>query len=100
VSTQLVEAIRQLNLKPGQTYTVEVDGRAIDITPAASPRRELYEVQEMLVPWFDSPDPSGGVTITLTVGPPERPAPYRLDENDLAPGTLEEVRNDLRTDDA
>jgi hypothetical protein len=97
VNAQLIEAIRQLKLKPGESFTIEVDGQPFEICPRPVPPREVYEIQEMMMPWFDSPEPRGKTTICVTVGEPEKPVPYRLDESDLAPGTLDES-HDLPSD--
>ena len=51
------EAIRQLHLKPGESYTVEVDGKKVDIRERTVSQPEVYLVQEMMSPWFDSPLP-------------------------------------------
>lgn len=61
MNAQLIEVLRQLNLKPGESYTVEVDGRRIKILNDDEP--SAYDGQVMLLPWFDSPDPAGGTVL-------------------------------------
>ena len=57
MNVQLIEALRQLHLKPGEPYTVEVDGKTVDIRERNGELSEAYLVQEMIAPWFDSPLP-------------------------------------------
>jgi hypothetical protein len=72
MNAQLIEAIRQLNLKPGESYTVEVDGRRLVIhDEAAEP--SVYEGQVMMMPWFDSP--RGPVEGTIHLRPGKLPPP-------------------------
>ena len=69
VNMQLIEALRQLHLKPGESYTVEVDGKTVDIRERAASQPEAYLVQEMMSPWFDSPLPEAR-KIKLRLGSP------------------------------
>ena len=77
MNTQLVEAIRQLHLKPGESYTVEVDGGTVEVSRRSAPE-----------PGGPSPDPPGTVERVVKFSPPEQPLPYKFDVNDLAPGNL------------
>ena len=52
---QLIDALRVL-AKPGETLTVQVDGRELTIREELEP--SVYEGQVMLQPWFDSPYPA------------------------------------------
>lgn len=61
MNAQLIEAIRQLNLKPGESFTVEVDGRRLVIRDQDAAEPSVYEGQVMLQPWFDSPRQPAGV---------------------------------------
>jgi hypothetical protein len=72
MNTQLIDAIRQLNLKPGESYTVEVDGRTLVIhdTDAAP---SVYEGQVMMVPWFEFPDPTRPIRVSPGSMPPRDP---------------------------
>ncbi|MBA4065951.1 MAG: hypothetical protein C0501_19980 [Isosphaera sp.] len=72
MNTQLVEALRQLNLKPGQTVTVQVEGDLLEIRKPPPDEPSAYSGQVMLLPWFDSPDPSAG---TLVAQPGKLPPP-------------------------
>jgi hypothetical protein len=68
---QLIDALRVL-AKPGETLTVQVDGRELTIREELEP--SVYEGQVMLQPWFDSPD-TGCVTVMAKRGalPPTDP---------------------------
>ena len=75
VNMQLIEALRQLHLKPGESFTVEVDGKTVDIRERAASQPEAYLVQEMMMPWFDSPssDPVGTIVLRRGILPPPDP---------------------------
>lgn len=60
MNTQLIDAIRQLNLKPGESLTVLVDGRTVEIRDRDAAEPAAYAGQVMMLPWFESPDPAGG----------------------------------------
>lgn len=74
MNTQLVEAIRQLNLKPGQTVTVEVDGLTVEIRNRDAEEPSAYAGQVMMMPWFEFPDPVG-MMVTVQMGPLPPPDP-------------------------
>jgi len=95
----LIEAIQQLNLKPGETYSAEVEGYTVKITKPDSEPPQDESLLPMMIPWFPSPELPGGYLVRATIGPMERPSPYRFDENDLAPGYLEDS-HDLPADDS
>ena len=67
MNAQLIDAIRQLNLKPGESVSVEVDGHTVEVRlrPAGSDEPSAYEGQVMMMPWFDSPDPTAGTILAL-----------------------------------
>ena len=73
MNTQLVEALRQLNLKPGQTVTVQVEGELLEIRKPPPDEPSAYSGQVMLVPWFDSPEPTRRITLTPGGLPPPDP---------------------------
>jgi hypothetical protein len=72
VNAQLIEAIRNLNLGPGESSTVEVDGRVFIIRERDRDEHSVYEGQVMMLPWFDSPNPSAG---TILARPGKLPPP-------------------------
>ena len=80
MNAQLIEAIRQLNLKPGETYTVEVDGRRIKIRDEDTAEPSAYEGQVMMLPWFESPDPSRPIVLRPGKMPPPDPVIIPDDE--------------------
>jgi hypothetical protein len=84
VNAQLIEAIRSLNLKPGESSTVEVDGRVFVIRERDADEPSVYEGQVMLLPWFDSPNPSAGV-LRAYPGKLPPPDPVILPEEDSSP---------------
>jgi hypothetical protein len=83
MNAQLIEAIRQLNLKPGESYTVEVDGRRLVIHEVDAAEPSVYEGQVMMVPWFDSPDPSRPIVLRPGQLPP--PDPVIIPDDEDAP---------------
>lgn len=78
MNAQLVEAIRQLHLKPGESVTVEVDGGTVEFWWRSLPPE----------PGMPSPDPPGTFYRVVKFSPMGPPPPYKFDENDLAPGNL------------
>jgi len=93
MSALLIEALRQLNLRPGQTHRVEVDGHPIEVS---WPSDEVLEPtdQPMLLPWVEFPPTSVSRTLSITRGAPLLPSPFHLTESDLAPGDLPEPELD------
>lgn len=93
MSALLAEAIAELGLEPGQTYTTTVGDREIEIRvrDAAAPAEPVEESSQfadmvMLDPWFTIPDPPGiKVSLDKVRFEPDWPAPYVIDESDLAP---------------
>ena len=78
MNAQIIDAIRQLHLKPGESVSVEVDGGTV----------ELWWRSPAPEPGAPSPDPPGTVYRLVRFSPMGPPEPYRFDENDLAPGNL------------
>jgi hypothetical protein len=78
MSDLLVQALEQMQLKPGQTYRCPVKGgvvelRLLDTLPPEMLPAPLVESDIMLDPWVELPEPEGGVTIIATPG--ELPLP-------------------------
>ena len=84
MNAQLIDVLRQLDLKPGESYTVEVDGRRIKILNDDEP--SAYDGQVMLLPWFDSPrrPPAGVVHLRPGKLPPPDPVVIPNDEEDVS----------------
>ena len=88
----LNEALAQLNLQPGETYRTTVNGREVEVralkaAPVTEPSAEPAPSTdwEMLDLWLDIPPSAIARTITVRQGEPLLPAPFHLDESDLAP---------------
>jgi hypothetical protein len=81
MNAQLIDAIRQLNLKPGESYTVEVDGRRLVIHEVDAAEPSVYEGQVMMMPWFDSPRQPAGV-VKARLSEPSPPDPVIVPEDD------------------
>src|SRR5438874_2435045 len=91
MSAQLVEAIAQLNLKPGECYRTtvrghEVEVRVLDKVPQPEPAEEASQFAEstMLDLWLDIPPSSQAKTLTVRRGEPILPGRLEIDESDLA----------------
>ncbi len=91
MNAQLIEAIRQLNLKPGEWSVVEADGHIVVGRGEDEGGTSIYEGLVMLSPWFDSPDPPGTKRVTVACRAPERPLPDPPNLDDLAPGELDDL---------
>jgi hypothetical protein len=88
----LNEALAQLNLQPGETYRTTVNGREVEVralkpAPTREPAEEAGPATdwEMMDLWLDIPPSVAARTITVQKGEPLLPAPFHLDESDLAP---------------
>jgi hypothetical protein len=88
MNASLDQALAHLNLQPGEVYQTTVDGRTIEVralkTTNAEEMRQFAD-QEMLNLWLSIPPSSAAQTITVRRGKPLLPAPYHLNESDLAP---------------
>jgi hypothetical protein len=87
VSALLVEALKQLNLQPGQSYQVEVNGREVKFRVTPDEPSSLAD-QGMMLPWAEFPPSASMRIVTVKHGPPMLPPPFTLAETDLAPGDL------------
>jgi hypothetical protein len=92
MNSLLNEALAQLNLQPSETYRTtvyghEVEVRALKAAPAAEPPEDSAPPSnwEMLDLWLDIPPSETARSITVQQGEPLLPAPFHLDESDLAP---------------
>jgi hypothetical protein len=88
MNPSLNEALALLNLQPGETYRVTVNGREVEVralpTEPVEDPAQLAD-WEMLNLWLDIPPSAAARTITVLQGEPLLPAPFHLDESDLAP---------------
>jgi hypothetical protein len=84
MSLSLADALRLVDLQPGQTYREKVNGWTVEVRVLDDvPTPELAE-QVMLQPWVEFPFNSAG-TVTTQLGPPQLPKPFVLDDSDLTP---------------
>lgn len=83
MSQKLIEAIRELNLKPGESYTVEFDGREVEVHDK-EPSTLIPDGYGMYYA-PPTPDPKPLFTATVPMTPLDL-APYPFDDTDLAPG--------------
>jgi hypothetical protein len=91
VSTPLVEALRQLNLQPGQSYHVEVDGKDVELRIRGSDEPPDPADQVMLRPWVWLPTSEGQIPLRIRYGPIDPPDPVVIDDEDLAPDDLQRL---------
>jgi hypothetical protein len=85
MNSQLVEGLRQLPLKPGESSKVEVDGRVFVIHEEGAEGPSVYEGQMMMLPWFDSPRHPAGTTLAVPGKlPPPDPVIVPRDEEEGA----------------
>lgn len=84
MSLSLAEALADVDLQPGQTYRVTVNGRTVEVRVLDDEPTPELAAQVMLQPWVEFPFNAVG-TVTAKQGPPQLPAPFVLDECDLAP---------------
>jgi hypothetical protein len=75
VNTQLVEALRQLNLQPGQSMRVEVDGKDFEVHVRGQDESSDFADCVMLQPWFTIPDPPAERIVRAKPGPIDLPDP-------------------------
>jgi hypothetical protein len=74
VSTLLVEALRQLNLQPGQSLHVEVDGKDVELRVREAGEASDIADQVMLS-WPSLPDPPTEFIVHAKLGPIDPPDP-------------------------
>jgi len=84
LSLSLGDALRLVDLQPGQTYREKVDGWTVEVRVLVEEATSELADQVMLQPWKEFPfNPL--VRLTAEMGPPQLPKPFVLDESDLAP---------------
>jgi hypothetical protein len=82
VSALLAEALKKLNLQPGQTYRTTVNGCEVELrvfapTVAKTPPEESSEFADQVMhePWVWFPDPPAVATVVAKPGPIDWPDP-------------------------
>jgi hypothetical protein len=81
----LVDALRQLNLKPGEMHRIAVNGHQVEIRALPSEPESQFADSLMLDLRLDVPSSPKARTITVSRGQPMLPTPMQIDESDLAP---------------
>lgn len=89
MSALLVEAVKQLNLRPGQTYRTTVNDCEVELRVLAPPRPAAvpqeasdYADQMMLEPWAEFPRPPAVGTVLAQRGPLPLPDPPIIPPDD------------------
>jgi hypothetical protein len=92
MNPSLTEALALLNLQPGEVYRMKVNGRTVEVRALTTDQsaesldeRSPFTEEERIELWLDIPFSPTARTITLQPGAPLWPAPFHLDESDLAP---------------
>ena len=76
MSTSLTDALKQLDLQPGEARLVTVNGYQVEVRRLPAVEESDYADQVMLQPWVWFPDLPGGVVVKARPGPidlPDRP---------------------------
>ncbi len=71
----LAEALRQVDLQPGQIYREQVNGWTVEVRVLDDAPRPELEAQVMLEPWVWFPDAPAGKFVQATPGPITLPDP-------------------------
>ena len=85
MSTLLAEALKQLNLQPGEIHQVAVDGHQVEIRVLAPAEESNFPDAFMLDIRLDVPPSAKAKIVTVLRGKPILPPPMQIDESDLAP---------------
>ena len=75
MSPMLVEAIKQLDLKPGEKRQVSVNGYLVELRRVQEEEESDLDKMVMLEPWFELPDPPIFKIVRPKPGPIDRPDP-------------------------
>jgi len=71
MSVSLEEALKQVHLEIGKTYTCEVNGKIVEMRVREAP--PLPEADIMLDAWVELPEPGPGVVGYSQLGEPDWP---------------------------
>jgi hypothetical protein len=82
MSALLADALKQLDLKPGESRCVAVDDYEVEIR---RPKLVVEDSGPMVNIWLDVPPSENARTVALTRGEAEFPKPLEIHESDLAP---------------
>ncbi len=87
MSISLEEALAQVELEPGRTYSCKVNGHRVtlrvlsELPPEMLPA-PLVESDIMLEPWVEFPFPKGGIILRAKPGKMPLPDPPIIPEDD------------------
>jgi hypothetical protein len=84
MSTALAEALKQLDLQPGEVRSVAVNGYRVEIR-VLPPETTDFAETVMLDMWLDIPSSPQARTIRASRGKSILPTPFELQETDLTP---------------
>ena len=75
MSLSLAEALRLVELRPGQTYREKVNGWTVEVRVLDDAPTPELAAQVMLQPWASFPDAPGGKVVQAKPGPIALPDP-------------------------
>lgn len=81
----LAEALKELNLQPGKTRRIDIDGQRVEIRVIPIEAESSFGDAPMLDLRLNVPPSSNARTVVVSRGQPMLPAPLQVDESDLAP---------------
>jgi hypothetical protein len=88
MSIPLQEALKQVELRAGETYRCQVNGYHVEVRVTAAqeaePESRIPESDIMLEAWTELPKPTGGVIVKSRPGIPRLPDPIDIPEDDEA----------------
>ena len=84
MSTALAEALKQLDLQPGELRSVAVNGYRVEIRVLPAESTSVAEAM-MLDLQLEIPSSPQAKTISVSRGKPILPSPFELQEADLTP---------------
>ena len=77
MATSIAEALQNVELESGRIYRCQVKEFWVELRvlgPMAEPRPCMIPESDIrLEPWVELPEPSGGVAVTMHLGPPDPP---------------------------
>ena len=78
----LAQSLAQLNLQPGQSQRIQVNGYQLEIRRPAEEERSRFEEMVMLEPWVTFPDPEPRGTVPVRLGTLPLPDPPDIPGDD------------------
>jgi hypothetical protein len=75
LNTILTDALQQLDLKPGESRRIRVNGYYMEIRRLGQGEESQFTEQVMVEPWFDFPEPPAVRLVRPISGPIDTPDP-------------------------